>query len=207
MEEQDDQQRQESHRECHVMIAHSEAEDEEEPDKGILPVGPPDPDIGEHQEDHHQADMQRVESLPDHGMGPDGGYPDEGQRGGNRENGCWQFRHTEPACCIQRDQREDSGSGGSAETREEIDLPGAVAEGDDVAPDACENRPEGITRGVHHPPMKGRGGHFPIVVEADVRHHGRPIGHERDQGAKECRLTLMSVEHPEGVNPLFFLVG
>ena len=65
MQQQDDHQRHEGHGQSHVVIAHPKAENEDQPDKGILPVRPSYPEISKHQIDHHQADMECVESLSD----------------------------------------------------------------------------------------------------------------------------------------------
>ena len=128
--------------------------------------------------------MQGVQPFPDDRMGPDGSYPGEGQRGGDRENCCWKACHTKPAGRIQRDQGEDSGSDRRAETGEEIDLPGAVSEGDEMAEESCQNGPERIAGGVHHAEVEGGRGHLPVVVEPDVRHDRGPIG---DQGDEETK--------------------
>ena len=79
MQQQDDHQRHEGHGQGHVVIAHSEAENEDQPDKGILPVRPSDPEISQHQVDHHQTDVEGVESLSDNRVRPDRGHPNEGQ--------------------------------------------------------------------------------------------------------------------------------
>ena len=68
MQEQDDEQWQQGNLQRHMMIAEPETEDEDRPDKSIFPVGASDPDVGHHQQCHHQADMEGIETLAHNAM-------------------------------------------------------------------------------------------------------------------------------------------
>ena len=76
-----------------------------------------------------------------------------------------------------------------------------------MTPESGQDRPERVSRGMHHSEVQGRRSHLPIVVQADIRHHGRPIG---DQGNKECDEgipALIGVKYPEGMDPLLLFKG
>ena len=100
MKKQDQQQREESHRESHVMVAHAQREEEDQPHKGILPSRPPDPDIAEQDKDHHQADMQRVEALADGCLGPDGNREGKSKGRFDGEDCGRQFCQAHPARAV-----------------------------------------------------------------------------------------------------------
>ena len=71
---------------------------------------------------------------------------------------------------------------------------------------ACQDRPEGVARGVHHPEMKRGSGHFPVVVEAYIRHDGRPVGDQCNQETGQCIPALITVKERERMKSLQFLL-
>ena len=151
--------------------------------------------------------MERVESLADDGVRPDGGHPGEGQGGCHREDRRRAARNAEPSGRVERDEREHPRAGSHAESGEEVDLEGAIAEGDEVAEESGKDRPERVAGGVHHPEVEGGRRHLSVIVEADVRHDGAPVGHQGDQEADQGDEALVAVKDAEGMDPLLGLGG
>ena len=149
--------------------------------------------------------MKRIESLADDRMGPDGSHPDEGERRGEGKDGGGLPGNAQPARGIQGDQRENPGADRRAEPREEVDFPRTIAEREDVAEETGKDCPERIPRGVHHPEVKRGSRHLPIVIKADVRHDGRPVGDEGDQEGKNGNPAFVGVEYPERMDPFLSL--